>query len=162
MEDATQVARAFAESFPSVYLRFHRRDDKEPALSPSARGTLTHLALAGPSTVGELCHHLGRSQSVVSGLVAGLEQRGLLERQVDQDDRRRRRVWLTFEGQRFLAQEREILSVDLLSDAVAHMTPSERAALLTGIEALLRADDQPRANRALPTHRRPMRRDGHD
>lgn len=162
MEDATEAARAFAEAFPSVYLRFHRRDEKGPALSPSARGTLTHLALAGPSTVGELRHHLGRTQSVVSDLVAGLEQRGLLERQVAPDDRRRRLVWLTSEGQRFLAHESEILSIDLLSDAFARMTPSERAALLTGVEALLRADNKPRTNQALPTHKRPKRKDAHD
>jgi len=52
--DAHEAAEIFARQFPSMYLRFHRRDAKGTALAPTSRAVLQHLALAGPVTVGEL------------------------------------------------------------------------------------------------------------
>jgi DNA-binding MarR family transcriptional regulator len=116
--------------------------------------------------VGELCDHLDRAQSVVSDIVAHLEDKGLVERQDDPDDRRRRLVWLSPIGRNFLQRDQEILSVDLLRSAVATMAPADRAALARGMQALLAADDVLAADDAvserpaLPTHRKPPREDG--
>jgi len=107
-------------------------------------------------TVGELCDHLDRAQSVVSDIVAHLEQKGLVERQDDPDDRRRRLVWLSPFGRDFRQHDQEILSVDLLRSAVAAMAPADRAALARGMQALLAADDPARGRPALPTHRKPL------
>ena len=79
--EVAEVAGSFARSFPAVYLRFHRRDEKSSQLPTASRAVLQHLALCGPITVGELCDHLERAQSVVSDIVAHLEQKGLVERQ---------------------------------------------------------------------------------
>jgi len=102
---------------------------------------LEHLALAGPLTVGELSSHLDRAQSVVSDIVAHLEGAGLLERQSDPTDRRRRLVWLSPYGRELLTRDRDVLSVELLERAFTLMTDDERLALMDGIDALLRADD---------------------
>ena len=158
-DDPDDVAESFARSFPAVYLRFHRRDEKSSQLPTASRAVLQHLALSGPVTVGELCDHLDRAQSVVSDIVAHLEDKGLVERQDDPEDRRRRLVWLSPFGRDFLQHDQEILSVDLLRAAVAAMAPADRTALVRGMQALLAADDADHAVRgrpALPTHRKPL------
>jgi len=154
-DDPDDVAESFARSFPAVYLRFHRRDEKGSQLPAASRAVLQHLALSGPVTVGELCDHLDRTQSVVSDIVAHLEQKGLVERQEDPDDRRRRLVWLSPFGRNFLQHDQEILSVELLRSAIATMAPTDRAALARGMQTLLAADETVRARPALPTHPKP-------
>ena len=119
-----EAATAFGELFPAVYLRFHRRDGKRAQLPGASRAVLQHLAGAGPLTIGELADHLERD--------------GWLERIRDPRDRRRTLVWLTDAGHAQLAHERDVLSRELVSAAMAHMTEPERAALLTGMRALLR------------------------
>ena len=151
--DAHDAAEIFARQFPAMYLRFHRRDAKGTALTPASRAALQHLALAGPVTVGELCGHLARTQSVVSEIVAHLEEDGLVERQADLADRRRRLVWLSPSGRELLDRDRDVLSVELLEQAFANLPDGARRAVLEAVDSLLRADDAadtlpPR----LPTH----------
>lgn len=102
----------------------------------------------------ELAERLRLEKSTVSRLVAGLEVRGLLVRERDPANRRFVRLSLTPAGQR--------LHVDLAramherqGAVLAAMTPSERAALQTGLVGLLRVlhhtlhdslHDRPRAH----------------
>jgi DNA-binding MarR family transcriptional regulator len=137
-------AAAFVALFPAVYLRFHRRDGKRRALPAASRSVLQHLAVAGPLSIGEMGRHLDRAQSVVSEIVAHLERGGLLERVRDARDRRRALIWLTEAGAATLEREREVLSCELLSRAMANMSATDRRALLAGMKALIRADRSPR------------------
>ena len=160
--DTHEAAEIFARQFPAMYLRFHRRDAKGTALTPASRAALQHLALAGPVTVGELCGHLDRTQSVVSDIVAHLEEDGLVERQDDPADRRRRLVWLSPSGRELLARDRDVLSVELLERAFAELPDGERWAVLEAVDSLLRADDAAGAlPPRLPTHptRSPRRKE---
>ena len=153
VEDARSAAECFAQQFPAVYLRFHRRDGKGVGLTAASRAVLEHLALSGPVTVGELSDHLDRAQSVVSDIVAHLEGARLLERQDDPADRRRRLVWLSPDGRELLARDRDVLSVDLLERAFRLMPIEARQALLQSVDALLEADDAAGTSRPdLPTH----------
>jgi DNA-binding MarR family transcriptional regulator len=158
--DAPTAAQAFADLFSSTYLQFHRRDGKRADLSAASRAVLQHLALAGPLTIGEAARHLDRAQSVVSDIVTQLEGKGLLEREPDPTDRRRTFVWLTPEGLAVLARDREVLSTELLTRAMACLTPAERTGLLEGARALLAADLADPADPApVPTHPRIPRKD---
>jgi DNA-binding MarR family transcriptional regulator len=139
--DAEADARRFGELFPDVYLRFHRRDGKRRELPGASRGVLLHLTHSGPLSVGELAKHLNRAQSVVSEIVEHLERDGLLERMRDPADKRRSLVWLSDAGQNELERDREVLSRELLTDAMARMTAAERRALLRGMSALVRAHE---------------------
>ncbi|MBI1758762.1 MAG: winged helix-turn-helix transcriptional regulator [Actinobacteria bacterium] len=159
MDDVQGTARDFAELFPAVYLRFHRRDEKGAQLSTASRAVLTHLSLTGPLTVSEAARHLDRAQSVVSDIVTQLEAKGLLERRRDPSDRRRVLVWLTPSGVELLHRDRDVLSVELLQRATTAMTASERAALLVGVRALLRAEATAPPRSAAPTHPRSVNRD---
>jgi DNA-binding MarR family transcriptional regulator len=153
VDDARTAAEYFAQQFPAIYLRFHRRDGKGAGLTAASRAVLEHLAVAGPVTVGELSCHLDRAQSVVSDIVAHLEGAGLLERQGDPADRRRRIVWLSPAGRELLRRDRDVLSVELLERAFSVMPADERLAVMDAVDALLRADDVAGVSRpTLPTH----------
>lgn len=134
-------ARRFGELFPAVYLRFHRRDGKRRELPGASRAVLQHLTLTGPLSVGELAQHLERAQSVVSEIVEHLERDGWLERMRDPADKRRALIWLSEAGLEELERSREVLSRELLADAMDRMTPADRRALLRGMSALVRADE---------------------
>jgi DNA-binding MarR family transcriptional regulator len=136
-------AERFAELFPAVYLRFHRRDRKKSVLAPGSRAALQHLSQTGPLTIGEMARHLERAQSVVSEIVFHLVRDGFLERMRDVRDRRRALVWLTEHGLAYLEKEREVISTELLGRAMSRMTPGDRRALLRGMRALIEADRDP-------------------
>jgi len=140
-DDARTAADAYADLFPAVYLRLHRRDGKRSDLSGASRAVLLHLAQAGPLTIGECARHLDRAQSVVSEIVDQLEGHALVERVRDPDDKRRTQVWLTDAGRARLVADQEVLARDRLARAIAAMTPDERAMLIEGTRALVRAAD---------------------
>lgn len=149
--DATAAAQAFEHLFGAAYLQFHRRDGKRSELSGASRAVLQHLALAGPLTVSEAATHLDRAQSVVSDIVTQLEGKGLLEREPDPADRRRTLVWLTPRGQARLTQDRQVLSVELLTRAMATLTAHQRRTLLDALRALLATDSGSAAVRTTPS-----------
>jgi DNA-binding MarR family transcriptional regulator len=149
--DTERDAREFESSFQHSYLRFHRRDGKRSEISSASRGVLTHLALSGPLTVGEMSLHLDRAQSVVSELVSRLECKGLLARERDPANGRRTLVWLTDDGIAYLQRDREVLSIDLLSITMSRMDPEDRGALLRGLRALIAADSAPTTPPTTPT-----------
>ena len=130
---------AYAELFPAVYLQFHRRDGKRRELSGPSRAVMNHLAITGPLTVGECARHFDRAQSVVSDIVEHLEHDGWLARVRDEQDRRRTLVWLTDAGRSRLVEEQDVLSKSALERAFSRMTAKERAQLLAGTRALIRA-----------------------
>jgi DNA-binding MarR family transcriptional regulator len=130
---------AYAQLFPAVYLQFHRRDGKRRELTGPSRAVLHHLAITGPLTVGECAKHFDRAQSVVSEIVEHLEHDGWLARVRDEQDRRRTLVWLTDAGRARLVEEQEVLSKSALERAFTRMTAKERAQLLAGTRALIRA-----------------------
>lgn len=155
--DAREAADEFAELFPAIYLRFHRRDEPRSELTAASHSVLTHLSMSGPMTVGEAAKHLRRAQSVVSEIFDQLGAKGLVERMRDPKDHRRTLVWLTDAGIAVLAEDREVLSRELLGAAMREMTPAEREALLHGARALIRANAQATAPRPTATIKRRQR-----
>lgn len=139
---APEAAQSYLKLFPSVYLRFHRRDAKHSEMSGASRGVLMHLAQSGPLTVGECAEHLQRAQSVVSEIIEQLEKNGLLARVRDEADRRRTLVWLTDQGRARLIADQEVLSGEALESALAKMTPKLRVMLIEGTLALVQAAER--------------------
>ena len=95
--------------------------------------------MSGPLTIGEMATRFGRSQSVVSEIVTGLERKRLLERMRDERDRRRTLVWLTDHARAVLASRRQVLDVERVVQAMKRMGEAERRALVQGMRALVHA-----------------------
>jgi len=139
--DPAAVSSEIARLYPAVYRRF-----KAPAqavggsgLTPRMLTVLQHLIGSGPLTIGEQAEHLGLSAATTSELVARLEERGLVTRMRDDRDRRRVFVWLTDAGRASARAHPRVLADDALKRAVHAMRPTDRAALVQGLRALLEA-----------------------
>lgn len=132
----------FQALYRGVYVRAVRRlDDPRHRLPPETVALLGHLAQAGPLTLTEMTHHLGRAPATLSAKVDSLQAQGLLDRQRDLDDGRRSLVWLTPSGRAALDQAQQVLAPERLRTALAALDDDARAALLTGLDALVRALD---------------------
>lgn len=99
-------------------------------------GTLNQLALHGSLSVGEIAQAMGVSHVAISQTRQSLEKAGLVVTEPDPDDRRSRRLRLTYEGQQLylrlapLWEELARVSVELDREAggvVAALDRLERA-----------------------------------
>jgi DNA-binding MarR family transcriptional regulator len=87
------------------YRAFLRRMSSETGVSGAQFELLRALALAdGRSTTSELARELDVDPAAVTRLVAGLHELGLVEREDDPRDRRRRPVVLTSSGRDFMVK----------------------------------------------------------
>jgi len=140
------AADEFCALFPAVYLRFCRRRARdETRITPQMDAVLHHLAMSGPLTIGEMARHFARAQSVVSEIVDGLEKKHLLERMRDARDRRRVLVWMTDDARELLARRAQVLDPARVARAMRALPPAQRAQLLSGMRALVRASGDPDA-----------------
>ena len=114
---------------------------------PGGRLSLVHvnvlaiLELDGPLTMRGLAEAMDVSQASATGIVDRMEQRGLVERQRDDEDRRVVRVTLTDEGRRLVSgmtAERR----DHLAAMLDTLTDEELAGFLLGSRAMRRARDR--------------------
>ena len=88
-----------------TYRAFLRRMAAETGVSGAQFELLRQLALVGGrSTSAELARELGVDPAAVTRLVAALQEQGLVEREDDARDRRRRPVQLTDTGREFMVR----------------------------------------------------------
>lgn len=93
------------------------------------------LADSGTMTIGELAEVINRSPSATSRLVDGLVRRRLVERRVEEEDRRQRTLQLTPRGAALLRVVDRARADQFLS-AVRPMPRAERALIAMGVAAL--------------------------
>ncbi len=124
---------------------------------PGGRMSLVHLNVLfileadGPLPMRGLAEAMDVSQASATGIVDRMEQRGLVERQRDDEDRRVVRVAITDEGLQLvasMANERREHLVQMLGE----FTDDELAAFLTGALAMRRARERLYAAAHDPAH----------
>jgi DNA-binding MarR family transcriptional regulator len=123
----------FAHS-PAAVMRY-MRNWPGGALSLVHLNVMTVLDADGPLAMGHLADALDVSQASATGIVDRMEQRGLITRQRDPDDRRVTRVALTDEGRGVisgLATERR----DKLGKLLDELTDDELEGFLRGARAM--------------------------
>jgi DNA-binding MarR family transcriptional regulator len=95
------------------------------------------ITMFGPQPVGELGRRLGISEPAVSLLVGKLEERGLVARVRDEEDRRRALVTATPAGDELAARLREGRE-EQVRHWLDELTDEELEGLLLGFRGLLR------------------------
>jgi DNA-binding MarR family transcriptional regulator len=142
--DLDETTADVARLYPAVYQRFHVSKHRLPGtdVTPRMLWILQHLASVGPSTLGELADASGAKKSTTTELVDRLGTKGYVGRMRDGRDARRVFVGLTALGERRATRAPSVLAHDALRAAIARMTADERAALVRGLRALVRAGEE--------------------
>ena len=104
--DARQEARTLRRAVARLQRSFRSTRDPDGP-TPAQLSALGTLYREGALATGELAERERLKPQSVTRLVAGLVERGLIERVIDANDRRRLLVAVTPEGRRQLARELE-------------------------------------------------------
>jgi len=87
-------------------------------------------------TASEISQMLGKHPSTLTGVLARLESRGLIEREIDRDDRRRARFTLTAAG-KAIDRERKGTVEAATRRALSRMDPSVASAMSDAIALMV-------------------------
>jgi DNA-binding MarR family transcriptional regulator len=87
-------------------------------------------------TASEIAQTLGKHPSTLTGVLARLEGRGLIAREIDQEDRRRARFTLTAAGKKVDRERRGTVEA-ATRRALSRLDATAQAALLSGIAVLV-------------------------
>jgi DNA-binding MarR family transcriptional regulator len=125
--------------FPRVIREMRRHQDRTTPAAAMALGPRHVAALEqlrdGPMTVGDLAARLGLTMSTVSGILAGLDLAGFIERAPDTADRRRTIVAIA-PGQRPAAEQWLDGVAAPLARVLARLRADERSAFLKAMGML--------------------------
>jgi len=138
---APLVSADFAPRLRAVTARLHRllRQNADPGvgLSQSLNSALATVSRSGPVTLGRLAELERVQPPSMTRIVAQLEDRGLVVREVDPADRRITRVKVTPAASGVLADLRTLRN-EYLAARLAELRPSELRALAAALPALER------------------------
>ncbi len=111
------------------------RSEDTTGLSPSLHSALAAVHVHGPVTLGALAEHEGVAPPSITKVVGRLEERGLVERIVDDADRRICRVVTTGDGEELLAASRAHRTA-WLAARLTSLRAEQRAVLLAAVDVL--------------------------
>lgn len=123
------------------------RQQAEAPVSPTQAAVLATIGRLGPLTLGELAEAERVQPPTITAAVDRLEQRDLVARERDAEDRRVVRVEITGAGRRLLADVRTRKSA-YLEQRLATLSARERATLERAAAILERILEQPTGDRA--------------
>ncbi len=137
---------ALAERLRLAVARLHRRlrQSADPGLTISQLSTLASVERHGPITLGDLARIEQVQPPTITALSGKLESAGLIERTIDDTDRRIHRISVTMAGTEWLAQHRQRKD-EYLSQKLHRLSPEDRATLTraAGILETLATDTTP-------------------
>jgi DNA-binding MarR family transcriptional regulator len=123
-----------------LYRLFRQHADPDSDLSQNLISALATVSRCGPITLGRLAELERVQPPSMTRIVAKLEERGLVTREIDPDDRRIARVRVTPEAVGVLAELRS-RRTEFLAARLAELTPAEQTALEAALPALERLAD---------------------
>jgi DNA-binding MarR family transcriptional regulator len=120
-----------------LYRLLRQQADPESDLSQNLISALATINQGGPITLGRLAELERVQPPSMTRIVAKLEERGLVRREIDAADRRIARVQVTPEAVSVLGELRS-RRTEFLAARLAALTPAEMAALEAALPALER------------------------
>lgn len=142
MIEIKREAERIERLLPQVMRALYRTDHTDPLHQlPLAQLRFVRALAAGERTPSELAQEFRISLSSVTQISGRLEEAGIVERVVDEEDRRVRHLTLTKQGLRLIT-ERNQSRIDRLTQALATMTDDERCAVITSLERLISAGNE--------------------
>lgn len=141
MDGISESAAAAARDLRVVFSRLRRRLRElatDGDLTPSQTAVLNRLWKDGPSSASGLASaERVRPQSMAT-IVAALEQRGLIERKPDPEDKRRQLISLTAAGRRRAESNRQVREEWLARAIQERYSERERRVILDALVLLER------------------------
>jgi DNA-binding MarR family transcriptional regulator len=128
------------------------RQQGETSASPTQLAVLATIERDGPITLGGLAAVERVQPPTITAAVGRLEQRGLVRRLTDPDDRRVARVEITPQGRRLLEQSRSRKTA-YLEQRLATLTADEQTTIERAAEILERLLEQDAENASAPRNR---------
>ena len=125
-------------------LRAIRELVRRPLEMEIAKGRLTGpqqsamaaLLAAGGLSLKELSARLGLAHSTTSGIIDRLEKSNLVERKVDESDRRTTKITVSAPVRKFVEETMPGMSIHPLTEALRRASPVQRLAITTGLKTL--------------------------
>ena len=118
-------------------LRRVRKVDPLTGLSPARLSALSVIGFGGPRTISELAEVEQVALPTISRIVAALAEEGLVERQVDDHDRRTIHLTITPKGLQVL-REGQRRRTEHLGNLLAQLTPTEQEVVAQALDSLER------------------------
>lgn len=117
---------------------------RRPLEAEFARGQLTGpqrsvmeaLFHSDGMSLKDLCRRVGLAHSTVSGIVDRLERRGMLSRTTNEKDQRFTHIAVSKMVRDYMRRKAPLITAHPLADALARAKPSERKAILKGLQEL--------------------------
>jgi DNA-binding MarR family transcriptional regulator len=135
------------EQLFSLLARTDAGADAGPALTSTQRVILIELVSAGPLRLGTLAARIGASDPTASRAVTGMVSAGIVERNIDPDDRRAVLLAATAAGRDWVERRREEVAT-ALAGALERMATDGEAQLISLLgslnDALRAAGTEPR------------------
>jgi MarR family transcriptional regulator, transcriptional regulator for hemolysin len=140
---AERIAEPAADGAPpaaadvDLLLRFAGRRTKAIAgellapwdLTPRQFGILSWIVTEQPSTQNRIGNRAGVDRTTMTHLINRLEQRGLVERRPDPDDRRAYRVTATAAGRKLILEDCADIPLRVQDRLLQRLSPQQREAL---------------------------------
>jgi DNA-binding MarR family transcriptional regulator len=111
-------------------------------LTGPQRSVMQALFQVDGRSLKELTSQVGLAHSTVSGIVDRLEQRRLVQREPDPNDRRHTRICVSRLVREFMEKQYPVIAAHPLFEVLRAAEPGERDAVVTGLRTLRRLLEQ--------------------
>lgn len=135
-DELREVMREWVKETTRLSMLGFLRYMRQTGLSMSQAGALYHIGRSHEAGVADLGQHLSVSSAAASQMLDKLVQQGLVDRSVNPEDRRQKRLELTQQGKKVIRTSIDARQawIDEVADS---LTPSEREVAFHSIKLLL-------------------------